>query len=113
MDATVPPETIRHRKSTKKRVRNFSSEDRAAHRIFERGRREAFKEHLIELAGYLPILADKDPKHLSKHVVVSESIARHKLLESRCVEALREIESLVRERDELLAEVNTWRRGAG
>ncbi|GKT62751.1 hypothetical protein ColTof4_01629 [Colletotrichum tofieldiae] len=46
MKKTVPPDTAPTRKSTKKRVRNFSSEDRAAHRIFEKGRREAFKERL-------------------------------------------------------------------
>ncbi|KZL80870.1 hypothetical protein CI238_01912, partial [Colletotrichum incanum] len=113
MNKTAPPETAPTRKATKKRVRNFSSEDRAAHRIFEKGRREAFKERLTELAGQLPILSDTDPKHHSKHVVVNESIARHKLLESRCVDALRDLKSLIQERDELLAEVNTWRRGAG
>ncbi|GJC84675.1 hypothetical protein ColLi_07513 [Colletotrichum liriopes] len=46
MKKTAPPDTAPTRKSTKKRVRNFSSEDRAAHRIFEKGRREAFKERL-------------------------------------------------------------------
>ena len=30
----------------KKRVRNFTEDDRAAHRIFEKSRREAFKEAL-------------------------------------------------------------------
>ncbi|OHE99297.1 hypothetical protein CORC01_05338 [Colletotrichum orchidophilum] len=107
------PENIPGKKSTKKRIRNFSADDRAAHRIFERGRREAFKERLTELAGQLPVLADTDPERLSKHVVVNQSIARHKLLESRCIDALRAIESLLRERDELLAEVNSWRRTAG
>ncbi|EXF75622.1 hypothetical protein CFIO01_10384 [Colletotrichum fioriniae PJ7] len=112
--ANVPlPEIVPGKKSTKKRVRNFSADDRAAHRIFERGRREAFKERLTELAGQLPVLADTDPERLSKHVVVNESIARHKLLENRCVNALRDIESLLRERDELLAEINVWRGTAG
>lgn len=31
----------------KKRVRNWSADDRAAHRAFERSRREAFKERLV------------------------------------------------------------------
>ncbi|KXH41099.1 hypothetical protein CSIM01_03305 [Colletotrichum simmondsii] len=107
--ATVPlPESVPGKKPTKKRVRNFSADDRAAHRIFERGRREAFKERLTELAGQLPVLADTDPERLSKHIVVNESIARHKLLENRCVDALRDIESLLRERNELLAEINVW-----
>ncbi|KXH60806.1 hypothetical protein CSAL01_06947 [Colletotrichum salicis] len=112
--ATAPlSEYVPGKKSTKKRVRNFSADDRAAHRIFERGRREAFKERLTELAGQLPVLTDTDPERLSKHVVVNESIARHKLLESRCVDALRDIESLLRERDELLAEINVWRGNTG
>ena len=34
-------------KHNKKRVRNFTADDRAAHRIFEKGRREAFKESLM------------------------------------------------------------------
>lgn len=45
--ATAPPETIPSKKAPKKRVRNFTADDRAAHRIFEKGRREAFKERLI------------------------------------------------------------------
>jgi len=31
----------------RKRVRNFTADDRAAHRVFERSRREAFKHRLI------------------------------------------------------------------
>lgn len=34
-------------KKTRKRVRHFTSNDRAAHRVFERARREAFREKLI------------------------------------------------------------------
>ncbi|KAF4850345.1 hypothetical protein CGCSCA4_v003741 [Colletotrichum siamense] len=111
--ATAPPETIPSKKAPKKRVRNFTADDRAAHRIFEKGRREAFKERLIELAANLPALADTDPQRLSKHVVIDESIARHKLLESRCSDALQCINSLLQEREELLDEVNNWRRNNG
>ncbi|KAF6822486.1 hypothetical protein CPLU01_11984 [Colletotrichum plurivorum] len=111
--ATAPSETNPARKPTKKRVRNFTADDRAAHRIFEKGRREAFKERLTELAAQLPALADNDPQRLSKHVVVDESIARHKLLEHRCLDALRGIRSLMQERDELLAELNGWRKNTG
>jgi hypothetical protein len=31
----------------KKRVRNFTADDRAAHRVFEKSRREAFKKRLV------------------------------------------------------------------
>ncbi|KAF9870710.1 hypothetical protein CkaCkLH20_11812 [Colletotrichum karsti] len=106
-------ERVPGRKGPKKRVRNFTADDRAAHRIFERGRREAFKVQLIELAANLPALADTDPQRLSKHVVVTESLARLRLLENRCIDALRGVESLMQERDELLAEVNNWRRARG
>ncbi|OTA57772.1 hypothetical protein K449DRAFT_135046 [Hypoxylon sp. EC38] len=86
----------------KKRIRNFTPDDRAAHRVFEKSRREAFREKLIELASFLPTLSDMEPHRLSKHIVVHESIERHR-------EQNRHIQELQRERDELLAEVNRWR----
>ncbi|KAI0843509.1 hypothetical protein F5Y06DRAFT_284004 [Hypoxylon sp. FL0890] len=89
----------------KKRIRNFTPDDRAAHRVFEKSRREAFREKLIELASFLPTLSETEPSRLSKHIVVHESIERHR-------EQNRHIQELQRERDELLAEVNRWRAGA-
>lgn len=35
------------KKKTKKRVRNFTPADRAAHRVFEKSRREAFNDQLM------------------------------------------------------------------
>ncbi|CRK32219.1 hypothetical protein BN1723_003874 [Verticillium longisporum] len=120
----------------KKRVRNFTADDRATHRIFEKNRREAFKGRLTvgfteslpssliccarkvsrawltmsqELATHLPALGGTDPQRLSKHVVVEESIARHKLMKSLCSDAFQDIRALVQERDELLAQVNRRR----
>ncbi|KAI6083637.1 hypothetical protein F4821DRAFT_271672 [Hypoxylon rubiginosum] len=89
----------------RKRMRNFTPDDRAAHRLFERSRREAFKEKLIELASFLPTLSETEPNRLTKHIVVHESIERHR-------EQNRHIQELQQERDELLAEVNRWRAGA-
>ncbi|KAI1441920.1 hypothetical protein F5Y02DRAFT_274184 [Annulohypoxylon stygium] len=89
----------------RKRLRNFTPDDRAAHRVLEKSRREAFREKLIELASFLPTLSDMDPNRLSKHIVVHESIERHR-------EQNRHIQELQRERDDLLAEVNRWRAGA-
>ena len=66
-----------------------------------------------ELASHIPALSNVEPQKLSKHVVVEESIARHEQLEESCVEALGMIQALAKEREELLAEVNTWRAGAG
>ncbi|EEY18870.1 predicted protein [Verticillium alfalfae VaMs.102] len=98
----------------KKRVRNFTADDRATHRIFEKNRREAFKgrltvgltESLQSSLIYCAPLSSTDPRRLSKHVVVEESIARHKLMKSLCSDAFQDIRALVQERDELLAQVN-------
>ena len=49
-----PPARAGHAPSkTKKRVRNFTADDRAAHREFEKGRRKAFRERLT-VRGSLP-----------------------------------------------------------
>ena len=61
----------------------------------------------------MPGLAAADPSRLSKHAVVEESITHHRLQQSRFLEAIRQVESLTRERDELLAEVNGWRELCG
>lgn len=61
----------------------------------------------------MPTLASVEPQKLSKHVVIEESIARHEQLEASCIEALGMVQALAKEREELLAEVNTWRAGAG
>ncbi|KAI0189981.1 hypothetical protein EV127DRAFT_97497 [Xylaria flabelliformis] len=87
--------------------------NRIAHRIFEKSRREAFKEALINLASLLPTLADTEPQRLSKHVVVDESItvirSQHEQIKTM-TECLKAVET---ERDELLAELGHWRSGAG
>ncbi|KAI0505986.1 hypothetical protein F5B22DRAFT_651150 [Xylaria bambusicola] len=112
----------------KKRVRNFTEDDRAAHRIFEKSRREAFKEALTvslnvitrafclpanksrkNLASLLPALADTEPQRLSKHVVVDESIAFIKAQHEQIRTFNEHLESVKTERDELLAELNHWR----
>ncbi|KAI0554608.1 hypothetical protein F4679DRAFT_304061 [Xylaria curta] len=124
--------TANTRRVKKKRVRNFTDDDRAAHRIFEKSRREAFKEALIvripllrprvlvvdervqkNLASLLPALADTEPQRLSKHVVVDESItfirSQHEQIKTM-TECLKAVET---ERDGLLAELGHWRSGAG
>ncbi|KAI1336480.1 hypothetical protein F5Y15DRAFT_200359 [Xylariaceae sp. FL0016] len=97
----------------KKRVRNFTENDRAAHRVFEKSRREAFKEALTNLASLLPSLAETEPQRLSKHVVVDESIAFIRSQQSRIDAAAEQLQATERERDELLAEVNQWRTQSG
>ena len=58
-------------------------------------------------------MAETDPSRLSKHVVLEESIARHKIQDTRCLAAFQHIQALTQERDELLAEVNEWRARCG
>lgn len=49
--------------SRRKRVRHFTSDDRAAHRVFERSRREAFREQLI--VGVVPASTISEPARLT------------------------------------------------
>ncbi|PTB64993.1 hypothetical protein BBK36DRAFT_1203801, partial [Trichoderma citrinoviride] len=106
----TPPSPDRNKK---KRIRNWTADDRAAHRVFERSRREAFKERLTLLAGLIPSLRSTDPNRLSKHVVIDQSVALHKAEQQQIAESLDKINRLVAERDHLLSELNTWRLNAG
>ncbi|KAI0206973.1 hypothetical protein F4808DRAFT_454882 [Astrocystis sublimbata] len=101
------------RRVKKKRVRNFTDDDRAAHRIFEKSRREAFKEALTNLAGLLPALADTEPQRLSKHIVVDEGIAVIKSQHEQIKSMTERLEAVEKERDEILVELNHWRNGVG
>lgn len=108
---TPSPETLEENArneeaARKKRIRHWTPDDRAAHRLFERSRREAFKDRLTNLAAEIPALRGTDPKRLSKHVVLDESLALHR----RQRERLRQVN---KERESLLEEVNRWRLGAG
>ncbi|KAF2651599.1 hypothetical protein K491DRAFT_606604, partial [Lophiostoma macrostomum CBS 122681] len=95
----------------KKRIRVWTPEDRAAHRVFEKSRREAFNDSMIDLARQIPSLART--RRLNKHMIVDHSIVRHQVQRQLCVDAAQEIRSLLAERDELLMEVNQWRSTGG
>jgi hypothetical protein len=41
------PEDVSNARKRKKRVRTWTASDRARHRVFEKGRREAFNERLM------------------------------------------------------------------
>ncbi|KAI0474360.1 hypothetical protein F4859DRAFT_88360 [Xylaria cf. heliscus] len=105
--------TTNTRRVKKKRVRNFTEDDRAAHRIFEKSRREAFKEALTNLASLLPALTETEPQRLSKHVVVNESITVIRSQHEQIKTMTERLEAVETERDELLTELNQWRNGAG
>ncbi|WPB07945.1 uncharacterized protein RHO25_012609 [Cercospora beticola] len=95
-------EASHDRQRRTKRVRKWTKEDRAKHRIVEKERREAFNESLMKLAALIPALETSPQSQLSKHVVVNASIRQHELQ----MEALA---TVIAERDALLAEVNQWR----
>ncbi|KAJ5611776.1 hypothetical protein N7528_008881 [Penicillium herquei] len=104
-------------RTKKKRVRHWTAEDRAVHREFEKSRREAFSERLMniihgevthcfkELATLLPMLNEETRP--SKHIIVDASIAHHKTQQTTCDQAASTIRELLSERDELLEEVDS------
>lgn len=117
--------TLSPQKPRKKRIRNWTAEDRAVHRDFEKSRREAFSERLAvsyetmnfevvtfanilqKLTTLLPML--KTEQRPSKHIIVDASIAQHKAQQSRNIQAVHAIQELMSEREDLLREVNSLR----
>ncbi|KAF2726575.1 hypothetical protein EJ04DRAFT_453074, partial [Polyplosphaeria fusca] len=97
--------------SKKKRIRNWTPEDRAAHRVFEKSRREALNDSMIELARQVPSLTGT--RRLNKHMIVEHSVARLQSQRQLCLLAAEDARSLMSERDQLLAEVNHWRAASG
>ncbi|KAF2642336.1 hypothetical protein P280DRAFT_396064, partial [Massarina eburnea CBS 473.64] len=95
----------------KKRVRTWTAEERAAHRVFEKSRREAFNDSMIDLARHIPSLVGT--RRLNKHMIVEHSIARHQAQRKLCTSVLSDMQALVAERNELLTEVNQWRTASG
>ncbi|KAJ5298543.1 uncharacterized protein N7443_006663 [Penicillium atrosanguineum] len=94
-------------KPKKKRIRNWTAEDRAVHREFEKSRREAFSERLAKLATLLPML--KTEQRPSKHIIVDASIAQHKAQQTKNLQAVHTIQKLMSEREDLLRETNSLR----
>ncbi|KAL3421497.1 hypothetical protein PVAG01_07942 [Phlyctema vagabunda] len=92
------------KKRTKKRVRAFTSDDRASHRIIEKQRREALNQQFLELARLLPGLANV--RRLSKSVIVSESISYLKAQREIRLAAAKEVRLLLTERDNALERLN-------
>ncbi|EFY92439.1 hypothetical protein J3458_019647 [Metarhizium acridum] len=109
----MAPSHSENKEKQKKRVRNWTADDRAVHRVFERSRREAFKESLQNLAALIPSLNSVDPGKLSKHVVVDEAIAHLQEMNQKASESQMVIDSLLAERQQLLAEMSLWRASAG
>ncbi|THY89212.1 hypothetical protein D6C93_06978 [Aureobasidium pullulans] len=100
----------------KKRIRVWTAEDRAKHRVLEKERREAFSDNLLASHDKdrklpplirLPTLSDVRESKLSKHTIVEESLKHHETQQRRLDELEAVIESLEAERDALVLEPNT------
>ncbi|KAH9214805.1 hypothetical protein DL95DRAFT_146506 [Leptodontidium sp. 2 PMI_412] len=105
-----PPDNIdgsSNKKKTKKRVRAFTADERASHRVIEKQRREALNERFLDLARLLPGLAHS--RRLSKSIIVHESIEYLRAQRTMCLAAANEIQTILAENLELIAEVNRWR----
>ncbi|KAK2593542.1 hypothetical protein QQS21_008765 [Conoideocrella luteorostrata] len=107
----TPPRADQKEKKGKQ-PRRWTAAERALHRGYERERREAFKERLLNLAFKIPSLFAKDHNKLSKHVIIDEAIKRIDALTLELVEKKADMRVLIMERYQLIAEVNAWRAGA-
>ncbi|KAF8849550.1 hypothetical protein BDZ45DRAFT_229851 [Acephala macrosclerotiorum] len=95
----------------KKRIRSFTADERATHSVIEKQRREALNANFIDLARLVPALA---PVHrLSKSLIVSESINHLQAQREMCLAAASELQSILAENIQLVAEVNSWREQYG
>ena len=65
--------------------------------------------NMQELAKLLPALSNTKETQLSKHVIVDESVKRHKTQQSTIDGLTERVDKLLAEQDELLAEINMWR----
>jgi hypothetical protein len=110
----------------KKRVRAWTEDDRAKHRVFEKGRREAFSDSLLvsdtsyepesswlryiqALARFLPSLASVKESKLSKHTIVDESLKYHEVQKTKLEDLQKAVDDLQAEKEALLAELSGWR----
>ncbi|PVH77602.1 hypothetical protein DL98DRAFT_266429 [Cadophora sp. DSE1049] len=96
-----------NKRRPKKRIRAFTAEERASHRVIEKQRREALNERFLDLARLLPALAPC--RRLSKSIIVHESIEHLQEQRAMCLAAASEVQALLAENLELIAEVNRWR----
>ncbi|KFY57220.1 hypothetical protein V496_06494 [Pseudogymnoascus sp. VKM F-4515 (FW-2607)] len=99
-----PHITADGKRKSKKRVRAFTSEDRASHRSIEKQRREALNQSFLELARLLPPLAHA--RRLSKSLIINESISY--LNEQRAIRlaAASEIRNLLADYNSLITQLN-------
>ncbi|KAJ7761250.1 hypothetical protein DFH07DRAFT_815826 [Mycena maculata] len=95
----------------RKRMRVFTPDDRASHRVVEKQRREALNTQFIELARLLPGLATT--RRLSKSIIVSESIVHQKKQREQRLACAHQVRTILAEQESLLVEVNSLRHQLG
>jgi hypothetical protein len=104
----------------------WTEDDRAKHRVFEKGRREAFSDSLLvsdmsytsklywlrviqALARFLPSLTSVKESKLSKHTIVDESLKYHEVQKTKLEDLQKAVDNLQAEKEALLTELSGWR----
>ncbi|PMD56073.1 uncharacterized protein K444DRAFT_536508, partial [Hyaloscypha bicolor E] len=95
----------------KKRIRAFTTDERASHRVIEKQRREALNESFLDLARLIPALAPV--RRLSKSLIVHEGIQHLRAQRATCLAAASEVQAILAENIQLIVEVNSWREQYG
>ena len=117
----------------KKRIRAFTTDERASHRVIEKQRREALNESFLvsiisqsqpphhsnfrfqliwqDLARLVPALAPV--RRLSKSLIVHEGIQHLRAQRAMCLAVASEIQAILAENIQLIVEVNSWREQYG
>ncbi|WVQ77308.1 hypothetical protein IAR50_006992 [Cryptococcus sp. DSM 104548] len=109
---TAPPTTTTTAKpKAKPRKRVNTAEKRSQHNAIERARRETLNSKFLHLARLLPTLSDA--RRPSKSSIVNTSISHLAYQRQQRLLAARVLRAVCQERDELLKEVNQWRRMNG
>ncbi|OCF36302.1 hypothetical protein I316_02177 [Kwoniella heveanensis BCC8398] len=97
--------------ATKPRKRVNTAEKRSQHNAIERARRETLNGKFLSLARLLPSLAAS--RRPSKSAIVNGSIAHLTHQRNQRLLAAKMLKQMSAERDELLNEVNEWRKMSG
>lgn len=108
---TAQPVATKPVTKSKPRKRVNTAEKRNQHNAIERARRETLNGKFLVLAGLLPALASH--RRPSKSAIVNGSINHLSLQRNQRLLAAKLLRELCGERDQLLKEVNEWRKASG
>ncbi|KAK8861702.1 hypothetical protein IAR55_002525 [Kwoniella newhampshirensis] len=107
----VPRANPKTKAASKPRKRVNTAEKRSQHNAIERARRETLNAKFLSLARLLPSLASS--RRPSKSAIVNGSIAHLNFQRNQRILAAKLLKQACAERDELLNEVNEWRKVSG